>query len=791
MWPMDRPGLRWRPFVVLACAGLAAALTSGGTGAASSAQSPATLTVVKQVVNDDGGTAVAADFDVHVTLGGVDVIGSPQPGDGGGIAYALVQGAYAVGETGGPAGYAASFAGDCATDGTVTLAADEDKTCTITNDDIAPTLRVVKQVVNDDGGAAVAGDWTMHVRSGGSDVEGSPFPGSGTGTAVSVDAGSYVVSESDGPKGYALSITGDCAADGTITLALGDDKACTFTNDDEPPPAAATLRVVKHVVNDDGGTAAADDWSMHVRSGGSDVAGSPFPGAEAGTAMTLQAGVYDVSESDGAPGYTASFSGACNASGQVTLRAGDDKTCTVTNDDGQAPPTATLRVVKHVVNDDGGTAAAGDWSMRVRTGGTDVTGSPFPGSEAGTATTVDAGSYVVSESGGPAGYAASISGDCAADGTITLAPGDDRTCTVTADDVAPTLRVVKHVVNDDGGAASAGDWSMHVRSGGSDVAGSPFPGSEAGTATTLDAGSYVVSESGGPAGYTASISGDCAADGTIGLQLGESKTCTITNDDEAQPPPPPPPPTADLELSKSLSDPTPGMGDDFAYSLTVFNRGPGTAAAVTVTDALPDGLWLHSVPAGCGAGLVCALGDLPAGASSTVTLNVEARMGCDFVGTSGDDGDGAIGSSGGGDVSCGGGGRDTLRGAGGRDRLFGFAPPGLLPADVSNTAAVTSATADPDPGDNAPAITVRVDGGRDRGDTISGGAGADRLYGAEGNDRLSGGDGADRLSGGPGDDRLLAEDGARDRVRCGPGRDRVAADPKDAVSADCERVSRG
>ena len=45
-----------------------------------------------------------------------------------------------------------SFAGDCNASGEVTLALAESKTCTVTNDDVAPRLTVVKRVVNDDGG---------------------------------------------------------------------------------------------------------------------------------------------------------------------------------------------------------------------------------------------------------------------------------------------------------------------------------------------------------------------------------------------------------------------------------------------------------------------------------------------------------------------------------------------------------------------------------------------------------------------------------------------------------------
>jgi hypothetical protein len=312
------------------------------------------------------------------------------------------------------------------------------------------------------------------------------------------------------------------------------------------PPPPATLEVVKNVVNDHGGTKVAGDFSLHVKTGGADVAGSPQPGDASGTTYTLDPhATYTVSE-DPVAGYADTISGDCAGDGTITLQPGDSKTCTITNDD-VAPTVATLRVVKQVVNDDGGSATAGEWTMHIRTGdpAADVPGkSPFPGAASpGTTRVLDPGSYTIGESGGRSGYAATISGACAADGTITLQAGDDKTCTITNDDVAPTLRVIKHVVNDNLGSASAGDWTMHVKSGEPPMdvpMQSPFPGAESpGVSRTLRAGSYVVSESGGPSGYSASITGDCAASGGITLQPGQNKTCTIVNNDPGMCPRPP------------------------------------------------------------------------------------------------------------------------------------------------------------------------------------------------------------------------------------------------------------
>jgi extracellular elastinolytic metalloproteinase len=393
------------------------------------------------------------------------------------------------------------------------------------------TLRVVKQVANDSGGTKVAGDFNVHVKTGGTEVSGSPRAGSTSGTSYQLAAGTYTVSE-DAVTGYAGTFSGDCNASGQVTLAPGETKTCTITNDDSPPSAQPTLRVVKEVVNDDGGTRSAADFSVHVKASGVDVSGSPQPGSGSGTTYSLDAGIYAVSE-DAAPGYAASFGGGCNASGQVALAPGETKTCTITNDD-IAP---SLTVIKQVVNDHGGSAVTGAWTMHIRSGGVDAPGSPFPGAPAPGATrALRAGSYVVGESGGPPGYQMTISGDCNAAGQVTLALAENKTCTVTNDDIAPTLTVIKQVVNDNGGTALPGAWTMHVRSGGVDVPGSPFPGAAApGVTRTLRAGSYVVAESGGPAGYLASFSGDCNASGQISVALAETKTCTVTNNDVAAP----------------------------------------------------------------------------------------------------------------------------------------------------------------------------------------------------------------------------------------------------------------
>jgi hypothetical protein len=207
----------------------------------------------------------------------------------------------------------------------------------------------------------------------------------------------------------------------------------------------AFLTLVKHVVNDHGGTAAASDWTLHAGA-------ESFTGSEAGVTKVMQPGTYDLSESpDPFPGYTNTSITCDNATGEVTsvtVASGDEVTCTFVNDD--IAPTLTL--VKTVINDDGGTLTQADFPSFV------------DGNPQAWDVTVEhsAGAHTVSETP-QFGYAASSwSGDCAADGSITLTSGDEAVCYIANDDIAPTLELNKTVVNDDGGTLTQADFPSFV-----------------------------------------------------------------------------------------------------------------------------------------------------------------------------------------------------------------------------------------------------------------------------------------------------------------------------------------
>jgi Prealbumin-like fold domain len=221
----------------------------------------------------------------------------------------------------------------------------------------------------------------------------------------------------------------------TINAEEGEIIVCTFTN----KVLAATLTVVKKVITDNGGNASPSAFAINVTNGGSvNVSKNPVVGqtpSEGTAVFPLEAGTYVVSET-GLTGYTQTgITGACDGSGNVTLAAGDNKTCTITNDD----DAATLIIIKHVIRDNGGPLKnAGDFSLTIggvaAEGGQSVTGTESPGV---TKTLTSIGSYTVTEDGVTNGkvfngtYGVSYSADC----TGTIALGQTKTCTVTNDDV--------------------------------------------------------------------------------------------------------------------------------------------------------------------------------------------------------------------------------------------------------------------------------------------------------------------------------------------------------------------
>ncbi|MER5949746.1 hypothetical protein ABT127_27205 [Streptomyces sp. NPDC001904] len=107
-------------------------------------------------------------------------------------------------------------------------------------------LTLVKKVVNEHGGTAAAGDWTL-TADGPDDLSG--VTGADAVTDAEVGAGTYALAESNGPEAYdagdwACESAGGTAVpvtDAEVALAPGADVTCTVTNTDRaasPPPTS-------------------------------------------------------------------------------------------------------------------------------------------------------------------------------------------------------------------------------------------------------------------------------------------------------------------------------------------------------------------------------------------------------------------------------------------------------------------------------------------------------------------------------------------------------------------------
>ena len=152
--------------------------------------------------------------------------------------------------------------------------------------------------------------------------------------------------------------------------------------------------------------------------------------------------------------------------------------------------------------------------------------------------------YTLSESGGPAGYTPDAAWVCVGGGTfaspnkITLTSGENVTCTITNDDVAPKLHLRKSVITDNGGSATVANFPLLADGV---VAGNDLSGTSPVDSTgTLKADTWTLSET--PlAGYSKSdwvcVGGtyNKTAGGVETIQVGINgeATCTITNNDVA------------------------------------------------------------------------------------------------------------------------------------------------------------------------------------------------------------------------------------------------------------------
>ena len=198
--------------------------------------------LVKTVSNDDGGAAVPNNWTLYAANSGQ--AGSSRDfenvGGSGVFETVFANNGYDLSESGGPSGYAAgSWACDGGTlsSSTITLGLDEAVTCTIVNDDIAPTLTVHK--TDDDDPASPLGGATFTLWEDNNPLDGTGHDPlvdtetqfscttealSGDCTISGIHLGDYWVVESFTPEGY------ETAADQHIVLVAGAEENLTFVN---------------------------------------------------------------------------------------------------------------------------------------------------------------------------------------------------------------------------------------------------------------------------------------------------------------------------------------------------------------------------------------------------------------------------------------------------------------------------------------------------------------------------------------------------------------------------------
>ena len=400
---------------------------------------------------------------------------------------------------------------------------------TVTNTVTCTYLTLVKSV----NGSASPTAWTL--------TAGGPTPLSGASgasavTRAHVAPGSYTIGETGGPTGYTQtslacvdgSGTSVAVSAGAVTVAAGATITCTITN-----TANASVVVDKTWVID--GTSYANGHQPTGYSSSPTVTGghgtAPTGFGVAGTGYLIGDSVTIGEDVPTLPvGCTNVASGD---SGAHTLAAGTN-TFSITN-------TVTCTYLTLVKDVNGGSQGASAWTLTA-TGATTFDG--VTGTSAVTKVHVAPGAYTLSESG-PAGYQQTnlaCSPDAASGDSVTLAAGDDVTCTFTNTAVG-TLTFEKAWVD-----GLAGDSTLLHVTGGTDAtstaagtAGTQTDTSNTVTVNVLEGQSVNLLETlgaGNGASYTSAIS--CDQDGLVANGSGtggtytmpsaaNDVTCTVTN----------------------------------------------------------------------------------------------------------------------------------------------------------------------------------------------------------------------------------------------------------------------
>ena len=225
---------------------------------------------------------------------------------------------------------------DLTNGGTFTVNPTAPTHCVITNRRLRGSLQVIKNVINDNGGTAVPGDFTITLG----DLANTTFPGAGgSGTVFTFDHGyAFNVAEIGIPPGYTLvSIAGSCSG----TIVANTTQTCTVTNDDDKAnPAGVTVqRAILHdaltvtgIRTGSSGPAAAVTFRLYADAACSALVGTEGPVAlsvsgTTGTATTVN-GILVMQSATTTYYWTAQYTGD-QFNSPFTTACGSEKTTIV------------------------------------------------------------------------------------------------------------------------------------------------------------------------------------------------------------------------------------------------------------------------------------------------------------------------------------------------------------------------------------------------------------------------------------------------------------------------------
>lgn len=471
-----------------------------------------TLTVQKVVV---GGTKVASNFSFQVDGGIAQIFEEDGTND-----ITVEAGTHLVNEVNpNDGGYITTYGGDCSTNGSVTFAAHENKTCVITNtwSETPPpakgTLKVIK---------IARGDTNIFSSFGFTGDLGSfsifTFFGRGSKTFSNVDVGSYTINES--AKSGWTQTSNSCVG---VQVVAGQTVTCTVVNTKDAPPATGRLKVIKKTIGGNGTFAFSGDagsFSITTRNG----SGSK-------TISRLDPGSYSVTESV-PEGWTETG----NTCENVEVVANRTASCVITNtkdteggDQGGNTETGTI-IVRKTTN------PSGDTTNFHFDASYDADGFDLSDGEQNVVDKLAPGSYSVSESATDGWQSdngvcvSSNEGSTQAPGSISLAADEVVTCSFTNTLVPVTTGtiVVKKVT------VPAGDTTDFSFTASYDENGFVISGDEDGNtnvASGLMPGTYSVSEGALAQGWTqtSAVCDDESSPAAIVLTAGKTVTCTFTN----------------------------------------------------------------------------------------------------------------------------------------------------------------------------------------------------------------------------------------------------------------------